>query len=173
MSIARFAGTVLRRAVLPKGAGHMAMEFLPDALGAGFTMMSLPEGTSIQDRALVFAEDSVLGVGGSLGGRLAGGVGGGMLHRRGKGGIFGGVHARANAMEAGAGIGGMAGGMGLAMFGPRPIYDGIERRLQQQAQQQQDAQMQGVFEQGLMAGAGQIAQGPRITGIDNMLAGFY
>lgn len=172
MSIARFAGAVLKRAVLPRGAGQIAMEFLPDALGTGFTMMSLPEGTSLQDRLLVGAEDLTLGVGGSLGGRFVGGMAGGLLHQRGKGGILGGVQ-RAHTIRSGAGIGGMAGGMGLAMFGPRPIYDGIQQRLQQQAQQQQDAQMQGVFEQGLMAGASQIAQGPRISGIDNMLAGFY
>ena len=164
MSIARLAGTVFRRGLLPLGAGQAAMEFLPDGLGTIFTMLSLPEGTSIQDRALVAAEDSVLGVGGSLGGRLLGGMAGGAM---GKG------MARRAGIRRGAGIGGMAGGMGLAMFGPRPIYDGIQQRLQQQAQQQQDAQMQGVFEQGLMAGANQIAQGPRISGIDNMLAGFY
>lgn len=160
MSIARFAGTVLKRAVLPRGAGQIAMEFLPDALGTGFTMMSLPEGTPLQDRMLVGAEDLTLGVGGSLGGRFLGGAAGGVL-------------GRGMRMQTGAGIGGMAGGMGLAMFGPRPIYDGIQQRLQQQAQQQQEVQMQGVFEQGIMAGAQQLGQGPRVTGIDNILSGFY
>lgn len=166
MGLGRLAGALLKRSVLPQGAGAIAMEFAPDALGTAFTMMSLPQGTPLQDRLLVGAEDLALGVGGSLGGRALGGLGNGMLNR-------GSMQRMAGAIESGAGMGGMAGGMGLAMFGPRPMYDNIQKRLEEQARQQQEAQMQGVFEQGLMAGAQQLGQGPRITGIDNILSGFY
>lgn len=141
------------------------MEFAPDALGSAFTMMSLPQGTPIQDRLLVGAEDLALGVGGSFGGRFAGGMAGALA---------GGKPMQVRgAMRSGAGIGGMAGGMGAAMFGPRPFYGGIQARLEEQARLEQEQQMQGIFQQGIMAGAQDFAQEPRVIGIDNLLSTLY
>lgn len=164
--IPRLAGALIRRAVMPRGAGAIAMEVAPDLLGAGFTMLSAPQGTPMLDRLLIGAEDLTLGLGGSMIGR----VGGGALAGRFNTGSMKRMH---EAIESGAGMGGMIGGMGGAMFGPRPFYGAMEQRMQEQLRKEQEAREQGIFQQGIMAAAQNVADDPRVIGADNLFGGLY
>lgn len=165
--IPRLAGALIRRAIMPRGAGAIALEVAPDMLGAGFTMLSAPEGTPMLDRAAIGAEDLALGLGFSFAGRGIGGAAAARLNRGAP------MRKMADAIESSAGMGGMIGGMGGAMFGPRPIYGGLQARLEEEMRRKQEERERGIFEQGLMSAAEGVASSPRVEGIDQLLAGLY
>lgn len=165
--IPRLAGALIRRAIMPRSAGAIALETAPDVLGAGFTMLSAPEGTPMLDRLLIGAEDLTLGLGGSLVGRGVGGAAAARLNRGAP------MRDMAEAIESSAGVGGMIGGMGGAMFGPRPIYGGMQARMEEEMRRKQEERERGIFEQGLMSAAEGVASSPRVEGLDQLLAGYY
>lgn len=166
MAIPRLAGALIKKLALPQSAGEWALEVGPEVLFAGFAGASLPEGTPLQDRLLMAAEDLTLGLGGSMGGRVLGaGVGGRLAN--------GSVSKMASAMGTGAMAGGMVGGMGVPMLAPRPFAAHLQAKAEQQMAAEQAARDQGIFEQGLMASAQYMADSPRVQGIDGVLAQLY
>lgn len=112
--------------VMPKGAGGWAWELGPDLLGAA--------AATAYAGPVAGAEDAVLGIGGSFGGRMAGSaLAYGLARFTGK------TPAQMRQMvQQGAGMGGMVGGMGLAYFGPRPFTDAMRKQQEEEllAQQQ-------------------------------------
>lgn len=163
MGISRLAGQALRNAVIPRGAGSIALEFLPDVLGASLTAASI-DGDPGQ-RAGLFLEDLLLGVGGSFGGRAIGAMGGLATHGRVRGPQS--LRTALQSAETGAGIGGMAGGMGLAMLGPRPFLDRLRAEEMERMSAEQRAREQAIYEQGLLASS--LAGSPRVQGFDQLL----
>lgn len=155
----RFAGkrllALVRRNVVPEGLGGWALEVGPD-LGIA-TIVGATSGNP-----LLGFEDGVLGLGGSFGGRAAGALIGGMVGGR-------------RGAATGAMVGGMTGGFGVPMLAPRPIADAVRREEEERLLAEQQLREQGIFEQGIMAGAQQIAAGPRVQTADEIAAqlGFY
>lgn len=155
----RFAGkrllALLRRNALPEGPGNWALEVGPD-LG----IAAIVGATS--GNPLLGLEDGVLGLGGSFGGRAAGALIGGMVGGR-------------RGAATGAMVGGITGGFGVPMLAPRPIADGWRREEEARLLAEQQLREQGIFEQGILAGAQRLATGPRVQTADALAAqlGFY
>ncbi len=143
---AGFKGEVIDK-ILPTKAAGWAWEVTPDALGAAAAGVYGYQNLGGMGGAVAAgAEDLALGLGGSFGGRFAGaGIAYGLAKLTG---------ANPNAMRAmvqqGTQMGGLVGGMGLAMFGPRPITDGIRRQQEEEYLNQQALQGHPL----LTAGAG-------------------
>lgn len=165
--INRYAAALVRQSMLPRSAGAIALEGLPDVAGAAFTMLGAPKDTPMLERWLIGAEDLMLGMGGSF---VVRGVGGAMAARLNRGAP---MRKMAEAIESGAGVGGMVGGMGGAMFGPRPFYSGMQARMEEEMRRNQEERERGIFEQGLMSAAEGVANSPRVEGLDQFLASYY
>lgn len=163
MVVGRFAGKALNKALIPSGALNVATEVLPDILGATFAAASIDADPG--RRAGVFLEDLMLGVGGSFGGRAIGAMGGLATHGRVRGPQS--FRTALQSAQNGAGIGGMAGGMGLAMLGPRPFLDRLRAEEMERMSAEQRAREQAIYEQGLLASS--LAASPRVQGIDQLL----
>lgn len=114
------------QSIMPQGAGGWALELGPDLLGAA--------AATAYAGPVAGVEDAVLGIGGSALGRMAGSALAYKMSHLSK--------SSPSAMRAmvqqGAGIGGMAGGIGAAMFGPRPFTDAMRKQQEEEflAQQQ-------------------------------------
>ena len=138
--------------LLPQGAGGWALEVGPDLLGAAAATAYAGPVAGI--------EDAVLGLGGSAIGRMAGSALAYNMARLGK--------SSPTAMRAmvqqGAGIGGMAGGMGAAMFGPRPFTDAIRQQQQEDLLAQQQIRDNWLLSQ--------AAASPAIQNYDALLSQF-
>lgn len=79
-------------ALLPSGPGELAIELLPDALGAGLVMATLPEDLAQQQgRLMPGLEELGWGLAGSIGGRAAGAAIGGRFGRAHMGAMIGGM----------------------------------------------------------------------------------
>lgn len=163
MAVGRFAGKALKNAFIPRGAFNVATEVLPDILGATFAAASIDADPG--RRAGVFLEDLLLGVGGSFGGRALGALGGLATHGRVRGPRS--LRTALESAERGAGIGGMVGGYGAAMLGPRPFLDRLRAEEMERMSAEQRAREQAIYEQGLLAST--LAGSPRVQGIDQLL----
>lgn len=126
----RFAGQLAR--LFPKMTkGEALMRFAPDALSAGFTAASLPEGTDPGMRLLAGLEDMAIG---GLSGYAAGGLAEGGVRafnrRYGK---------NLNPGQIGT-IADMATSMGASMTMPRPAYNTALEQMYERERQVQEAQ---------------------------------
>jgi hypothetical protein len=137
--------------MMPKGVGGWAWELGPDVLGAAAATAFAGPTAGLEDLAL--------GVGGSFGGRMAGG---GLAYGIAK--LTGKSPGQMRALvQQGQGIGGMVGGMGLTMFGPRPFTDQIRQQQQEQMLAQQQSEQHWLMSQ--LAGA------PTVQNYDALLSG--
>lgn len=174
MAIGRFAGTALRSlpgvmkgrriptpdlgfrpevidTFMPKGAGNWALELAPDVLGAA--------AATAYAGPVAGLEDLALGLGGSFGGRMAGG---GLAYGLSR--LSGASPAQMRrAVQQGQGMGGMVGGMGLAWFGPRPFTDAMRREQQEQLLAQQQAEQHYLLSM--------VAGSPTLQNYDALLGG--
>lgn len=175
MALARIAGTALRsmpgvikgrriptpdlgfrpevvNSFMPKGAGGWAWELGPDLLGAA--------AATAYAGPVAGLEDLALGVGGSFGGRMAGG---GLAYGLSK--LTGASPAQMRAMvQQGQGMGGMVGGLGLTMFGPRPFTDAMRKEQQEQLLAQQQAEQHRLLSM--------VAGSPTVQNYDALLGGW-
>lgn len=145
-------GPEVLRSFMPRNGAEWAMRLAPEALGAvaGYAYGGVPGA----------AEDLALGLGGSVLGALAGGSGAYGASR-----LLGqSRRARQQLMNSAAGIGDMAGSMGLSMFGPRPVTDSIRRQQQEELIAQQQAEQHRLIS--LVAGS------PTIQNYDALLGGW-
>jgi hypothetical protein len=163
MGLERFAGYALRKALVPQGLANLAWEFGPDLAFAGLTAAAQPEGTSLQDRLLVGAEDFALGgLAGSLGGRAAGAATSLALsqgQRR---------LQRLDAAEHAAGMGGMIGSMVVPTFAPRPIAEGLRAQEEEKMSAAQRAREEDIYNQGLLAST--LANNHHVQDIDWLIS---
>jgi hypothetical protein len=137
--------------MLPKGAGGWAWELGPDLLGAA--------AATAYAGPVAGLEDLALGVSGSFGGRMAGG---GLAYGIAK--LTGQPAAEMRRMvQQYQGMGGMVGGMGLAMFGPRPFTDQMRREQQEQLLAQQQAEQHWLMSQ--------LTASPTVQNYDALLGG--
>lgn len=106
--------------VLPRGPAEWAWELGPDTLGA---LAATAYGGPVAG-----LEDLALGAGGSMGGRMAGSALAYGLAR------LSGASPKAmrGMVQQGAGMGGLAGGIAMPWFGPRPFTDAMRQQQEQQ-----------------------------------------
>ncbi len=144
-------------------SGQLIARYLPEVGYAGFTAGMQPEGTPMSTRLAMAGEDLALGVGSGI---LGQGIGYGVGKR-----IVPGVRGKARSalndaqvgqMDMVMTYGDMAAGP-LNILSPRPVQDSYYKKLNQDAQEQQDqqiAQQMNEREQALiqaLLGGGAIA----------------
>lgn len=125
--------------IRPHNPGEWAMELGPDLLGGlAATAYAGP---------IAGVEDLALGVGGSFGGRFAGGA---LMYGLAK---MRGVSPDVMRQMVGQGIGagGFAGGFGLSMFGPRPFTEAQRRQQEEEYLNQQALEQHRLL--GMAAGS--------------------
>lgn len=114
--------------VVPQGVGGWAFELGPDLLAAGAATAFAGPAAGL--------EEGVLGIGGSFGGRFAGSsLAYGLARLQGKS-----PRVMRQMVQQGAGMGGLAGGLGLSYFGPRPLTDAARRQQEEELLKQQAVQ---------------------------------
>lgn len=146
----------------PQTAGQwlgMAGRFAPEFVFPAINAFNLPEGASAADRGIAGLEALGLGLGGSLGGEILGGLGG-LAFSRSRGMRPGGRRERRD-IDIGLQLGGNIGGI-AANFLPMPFTNSIyEREIRRQ--QERDTAMQGLDTADLytdIAGLGAMAAQP-------------
>lgn len=151
---------------LPRNLGEAAGRFGPDLAFSALYAATVPgEYANGMERAGLFAEDLLTQ---SVPGVLASGLGGTAARR------FGANRATAsgiaNALDMGFSI---AAPMAAGPLGLRPMSRALDEKAMKNAELQAQLEREGIFQQGLMAGAQGLGGSHMITGIDNALAGLY
>jgi len=151
---------------LPGNALEAAYRFGPDLAFAGLYAANVPEGYANGfERAGLFAEDA-------LSQTLPGVIGSALV----------GVGARKLGLRPGmarslAGTTDMIASMTVPMaarsMGLLPVQNSLDARAARNAQLQQQMEAQGIFEQGLVAGAQGLSGAPAVRSIDAALANLY
>jgi hypothetical protein len=137
--------------LMPKGIGGWAWELGPDLLGAAAATAYAGPTAGL--------EDLVLGVGGSFGGRMAGS---GLAYGIAK--LSGQSPGKMRALvQQSQGLGGMVGGLGATMFGPRPFTDQMRQQQQQELLAQQQAEQHWLMSQ--------LTGSPTVQNYDALLSG--
>lgn len=150
-----------KRAALPGDVVDLATDWGPDILMGSLYAASLPnEYASAGEKLGVAAEDSAIGITGSMLGRAV-------------------VTAAAlpfvkphMARQIGQYAGGMGGGMVASMFSPRPFMGSIDKRMQEQASEQQRMRDEALIAQGVRMGADGLAQSHPVQAFDYLLGGY-
>lgn len=150
---------------VPKTLGEAAMRVGPDALFSTMYAATVPDDyANPLEKAGLFTEDFLTQ---SVPGILAAGLGGAAARRLGMGTRMAGQIAGGLDMAASLGFPMVAGSLGL-----RPMSHTLDERAKKNAELQARMDREGIFQQGLQAGANQFAQTPLIQGLDGM-TGLY
>ena len=129
--------------LVPKSGTEAALRFGPDLLFAAANAAIAPEGTSKEDRAKLAGEDLAIGLGASILGQLGGaGLGRAMAGKR-----FAAMNAADRAKLGSAMTFGDIAAGPLNMIAPRPIMEDVYQRAALEAQEQQQAEMQGQLQE--------------------------
>jgi hypothetical protein len=158
--------TRLRSFGLPKDIGEAAGRFGPDLAFSALYASTVPQDyANGPERLGLFAEDFASQ---AVPGILAAGLGGVAARRFGASTRMAGQIA--GYLDMGASI---AAPMAAGPLGLRPMSRHLDERAMQNAELQAELERQGIFEQGLMAGAQRFGDSHMIEGIDSALAGLY
>jgi hypothetical protein len=151
---------------MPKGLGDAAARFGPDLAFSALYASTVPgEYANGPERLGLFAEDLLTQ---SVPGVLAAGVGGTVARR------FGARQRMAGQIAGYLDLGAsMAAPIAAGPLGLRPISKGLDEKARQNAELQAQLEREGIFQQGLMAGAQGLGNSHMVAGIDNALAGLY
>lgn len=156
----------LRHYGLPKNLGEAAGRFGPDLAFSALYASTVPQDyANGPERLGLFAEDFATQ---AVPGILAAGLGGIGARRFGANRRMAGQIA--GYLDMGASF---AAPLAAGPLGLRPMTRHLDERAMQNAELQAELERQGIFEQGLMAGAQGIGGSHAISGIDAALAGLY
>lgn len=162
-------GRLLKQAgayALPRSAGEAALRFGPDLAFAGLYAANVPqEYASGLERAGLFAEDVVSQtLPGVIGSALVG-VGARRLGMK-----YGAARSLAGTTDM---IASMTVPMAARSMNLLPVQRTLDERAAKNAELQRQMEAQGIFEQGLVAGAQGFANDSALRGIDLALANLY
>jgi hypothetical protein len=155
----------VKRYGLPASLGETAMRVAPDALFSTMYAATVPdEYASGTERAGLFTEDFLTQ---SLPGMLAAGIGGAAARR------FGASRQMAHQIAGGLDtVASLTFPMAAGSLGLRPVSHALDERAKKNAELQARMDREGIFQQGLQAGASQFAQTPLVQGFDGLM-GLY
>lgn len=151
---------------LPKDLGEAAGRFGPDLAFSALYASTVPgEYANTPERLGLFAEDLLTQ---SVPGVLAAGLGGTVARR------FGARQRMAGQIAGYLDMGAsMAAPIAAGPLGLRPVSRALDERAQKNAELQAQLEREGIFQQGLMAGAQGLGNSHMVAGIDGALAGLY